>query len=132
MSKRILVIDDDEATRKLFVAALKDTEFTVDTAESGEEGLRMKQEGDYDLIFLDYKMPGINGVETLRRIRRTDRETPIYIFTAFHEDFLSELSIAQAESLKFEVLKKPLGAELIVKLAELILTQQKTEMPSNV
>lgn len=130
MSKRILVVDDDEATRKLFITALRNTEFKVDTAESGETALKMKQHADYDLIFLDFKMPGINGAETLREMRKTDRETPIYIFTAFHEDFLDELKIARTESLEFEVLKKPLGAELIVKLAELILKlPEKAEEP---
>ena len=74
MSKRILVVDDDKATRMLFVAALKNSEFKVDTAESGEIALQMKKDADYDLIFLDFKMPGINGAETLRQMRKTDAD----------------------------------------------------------
>ena len=121
MSKRILVIDDEEGTRMSFILALRDTEFEVDTAESGEKGLEMKNNAEYDLIFLDLKMPGMNGVETLRQIRKTDKDVPIYIFTAFHKEFLDELKIAQKELLTFEILKKPVGTELIVTLAELIL-----------
>lgn len=121
MSKRILVIDDEEGTRMSFVLALRDTEFEVDTAESGEKALEMKKNTKYDLIFLDLKMPGMNGVETLRELRKTDQDVPIYIFTAFHKEFLDELKIAQREMLKFEVLKKPIGSDLIITLAELIL-----------
>ncbi len=123
MSKRVLVIDDEEAVRASFILALGDAGFEVDTAESGEKGLQMKKDAEYDLIFLDLKMPGMNGVETLRQIRKTDKKVPIYIFTAFHKEFFEELKIARKEMLSFEVLKKPIGADLIVMLTKLILEQ---------
>ncbi len=123
MSERILVIDDEEAVRMSFTLALEDAGFRVDTAESGEKGLQMKKGAEYDLIFLDLKMPGMNGVETLRQIRKTDKRVPIYIFTAFHKEFLEELKIARKENLSFEVLKKPISADLIVMVTKLILGQ---------
>ena len=113
MSERILVIDDEEAVRMSFTSALEDTGFEVDTAESGEKGLQMKKDAEYDLIFLDLKMPGMNGVETLRQIRKTDKKVPVYIFTAFHKEFFEELKIARKEGLGFEVLKKPVSNEEI-------------------
>jgi len=121
MSKRILVIDDEEATRMSFTLALEDTGFKVDTAESGEKGLQMKKDAEYDLIFLDLKMPGMNGVQTLREIRKTDKEVPVYIVTAFHKEFFEKLKIARKEGLDFEVLKKPIGNEEIVLLTKSIL-----------
>ena len=121
MSKRILVIDDEEAARMSFTLALEDTGFEVDTAESGEMGLQMKRDAEYDLIFLDLKMPGINGVQTLREIRKTDKEVPVYIVTAFHKEFFERLKIARRERLDFEVLKKPIGNEEIVLLTKSIL-----------
>ena len=123
MSQRILVIDDEEAVRTSFTLALGDAGFEVDTAESGEKGLQMKKDTEYDLIFLDLKMPGMNGVETLRQIRKTDKRVPIYIFTAFHKEFFEELKIARKEMLSFEILKKPIGTDLIVTLTKLILGQ---------
>ncbi len=125
MSQRILVIDDEEAVGTSFTLALGDAGFEVDTAESGEKGLQMKKDKDteYDLIFLDLKMPGMNGVETLRQIRKTDKRVPVYIFTAFHKEFLEELKIARKEMLSFEILKKPIGTDLIVMLTKLILGQ---------
>jgi DNA-binding response OmpR family regulator len=121
MSKRILIIDDDLAIRKSFVLALEDTGFLVDTAESGEKGIEMQARDSYQLIFLDLKMPGMNGVETLRKIRANDTEIPVYIITAFHNEFLGELREVQTDGIVFELLRKPLDSAQIVKVTEDIL-----------
>ncbi len=70
MGKHILVIDDDEAIRGSFQLALEDTDYNVDTSESAKEGIEKVQSKKYDLIFLDLKMPGRSGIETLRRTPR--------------------------------------------------------------
>jgi DNA-binding response OmpR family regulator len=125
MSKRILVIDDDEAIRKSFLLALEDTGYAVDTAESGEKGIEQHGAMKYDLIFLDLKMPGLNGVQTLRKIREMDKDTPVYIITAFYGEFFQELRIAEEEGMKFEVMKKPIGGEQLVLVAQSILEGPK-------
>ena len=109
MSKRILVIDDDEAIRNSFTLALEDTGYQVDTAETGERGLEMEKNNKHDLIFLDLKMPGMNGVETLRGLRKIDKDVPIYIVTAFHQEFFDQLEGAGREGLDFGLVKKPIG-----------------------
>ncbi len=81
MTKKILIIDDEEAIRKSFLLSLEDTDYTVETAESGEIGIQKRREAIFDLIFLDLKMPGINGVETLFELRKIDQNVPIYIVT---------------------------------------------------
>lgn len=121
MDKRILVIDDDEAIRKSFVLTLEDEGYQVDTAESGERGLVMKRSSDYDLIFLDLKMPGMDGVETLRRLRKIDRDVPIYIITAFHREFFDRLKQAKEERIDFELLRKPIDSERLVLMVKSIL-----------
>lgn len=121
MSARILVIDDDLAIRKSFALALEDTDFTVDTAASGEQGVEMEGQNNYQLIFLDLKMPGLNGAETLRKIRETNTVTPIYIITAFHDEFFSQLKKAQNDGLYFELLRKPLDSEQIIMVTRGIL-----------
>ncbi len=121
MSKRILVIDDDEAIRKSFILTFEDAGYQIDTAESGEIGLGMRQKSKYDLIFLDLKMPGMNGVEVLRQLRKIDKEIPIYIITAFDREFFSQLKSAAEHGLDFEVLRKPVDSEQLVLMVESIL-----------
>ena len=121
MNKRILVIDDDEAIRKSFCLALEDTGYLVDTAESGERGIFTLTMRKFDLIFLDLNMPGINGVETLRRLRQINPGVPVYIVTAYHEGFMNELKGAAEKGIKFEVLQKPIGYEEMISVSKSVL-----------
>ena len=114
MRKRILVIDDDEAIRKSFLLALEDTTYVVDAAESGEKALEVAHDNKYGLIFLDLKMPGLDGVQTLRELRRIDNDVPIYIITAFYQEFLQKLKRAEEDSISFDVFQKPFSSEQIV------------------
>ena len=119
--KRILVIDDDEYIRKSFALALEDTPYKVDAAESGVKGIEMEQNNKYDLIFLDLKMPGLNGVETLREIRKMTKETPVYIVTAFYKEFFEGLKVVRDDGIDFDLLKKPIGGGEIVLVARGVL-----------
>jgi DNA-binding response OmpR family regulator len=121
MSKRILVIDDDEAIRKSFTLALMRSGYEVETAESGESGIEKAGSGRYDLIYLDLKMPGLNGIETLRELRNRDRDIPIYIVTAFYDEFFQRLQEATRDGIDFEVLRKPLGGDQIAAITRSIL-----------
>ncbi|MEE9400487.1 MAG: response regulator [Dehalococcoidia bacterium] len=121
MSKRILVIDDDEFVRKSFTLALSGSGYEVDTAESGEKGIEKAGNERYDLIYLDLKMPGLNGVETLRELRKRDRDIPIYIVTAFYGEFFEELQEAINDGLDFEVLTKALSSAQITGITKGIL-----------
>ncbi len=121
MNKRVLVIDDDLAIRKSLALTLEDADCQVDTAESGEEGIDKASNTKYDLIFLDLKMPGINGVETLIRLRDDGHKMPIYIITAFHEEFMDQLRVAADEGYEFEVMQKPIMSEDLVRITKAIL-----------
>lgn len=120
-SKRILVIDDEEAVRKSFVLALEETGYQVDTTASGEEGIRLWKKDPYDLVFLDLKMPGMDGVETLRALRSMDSTVPIYIITAFYGEFFEQLKIAEKENMEFDIMRKPIGGDGIRLVAKSIL-----------
>ncbi len=121
MSKRVLVIDDEAAIRKSFSLALEETGYWVDAAECGEAGIEMEKGRPYDLIFLDLKMPGINGVETLRELRKLDTEVPIYIVTAFYGEFFDQLRSVEKDGISFEVMKKPIGTDEIALVTRSVL-----------
>lgn len=121
MCKRILVIDDEESIRKSFVLAFEGAGYTVDAADSGEKGIEMGQRDKYGLIFLDLKMPGMDGVEVLRELRKTDKDTPVYVVTAFYREFLNQLIGAKEEGIDFEVLRKPVDSEQLILIVRGIL-----------
>jgi len=81
----------------------------------------MEKKEPYDLIFLDLKMPGMNGVETLRELRKLDMDVPVYIITAFYGEFFDQLRTAEKDAISFEVMKKPVGADQISLVARSIL-----------
>ena len=102
--KRILVIDDEEYILDVFKATLEDEGHVVDTAGNGAEGLGYLIKQDYDLIFLDLKMPGIDGAETLREMRKVNRKLPIVIVTGFPDSDLMEKAVQHGP---LAILNKP-------------------------
>ena len=121
MTKRIIVIDDEVAIRKSFELALEDSGYDVNTVSSGKEGLEMLRSESCDLVFLDLKMPGMNGVETLREIRKLNKNIPVYIVTAFYGEFFEELKHIAEQGTEFEVLNKPVDGDTILTLCRSVL-----------
>ncbi len=121
MQSHILVIDDDSSVRLAFELALEDSGYAVTTAASGEEGIRLFKDNSFHLVFLDLKMPGMNGIEVLKEIRKVDKDVPVYIVTAFYGEFFSDLKQLVADGVHFEVLRKPVGTEEILLLSRSIL-----------
>ena len=120
MSINILVIDDEEVIRKSFILALEGTDYNVETAESGEQGIEKARETKFHLIFLDLRMPGLDGVETLRELWRMGQTAPIYITTAFYDDFLDRLQSATDDAISFYLLKKPVDGDEIRSMAQVL------------
>jgi CheY-like chemotaxis protein len=123
MAKLILVIDDEEAVRDAFQLALEDFDYRVELASSGEQGVRKARAERPDLVFLDLKMPGMDGVQTLRQLLTLYPELPVYIVTAFAQEFMEPLSAASAAGLFFQVAQKPLGMNEIQLIAKATLDQ---------
>lgn len=115
--KRVLVIDDDEAVRDSFELALDDAGYEMDVADSGEKGLSLAASKKPDIVFLDLKMPGLDGVDVLRGIHEIDSSIPVYIVTAFHQEYFSRLNEATKDGIEFELARKPLSGEQIRMIA---------------
>jgi len=119
--KRILVIDDDSAVRDAFRLALRKGPYTLLEADNGETGASLAVAEDVDLVYLDLRMPGIDGVETLRRIRAAKPDLTVYIATAFHRELFDDLVTARGEGLEFELLRKPLRRQQILDITNGVL-----------
>lgn len=83
--RRILVVEDNPLNLKLVRDVLQFAGYDVVEAQSGEEGLRVAQQDPPDLVLMDLQLPGIDGIETLRRLREGSlgRDVPVVAVTAF-------------------------------------------------
>ena len=80
----ILVVDDDKNTRRLLTAVLEAENYSVSTAENGEEALAVLDKTQVDLIVLDIMMPRMDGYELTTLLRETNNDLPILMLTAKH------------------------------------------------
>jgi DNA-binding response OmpR family regulator len=80
--KSILVVDDEKNIRTTIIKSLNPTDYIVHTAVNGEQALTKMDEEEFDLVFLDLTMPGLNGMEVLHRIRRSRPGTEVIMITA--------------------------------------------------
>ena len=83
---RILLVDDNTMNRRVFTALLKQTQMVIDEADGGQKAVDMAAERYYDIIFMDHMMPGMDGVEAMKRIKAIKdgpcADTPIIVLTA--------------------------------------------------
>jgi len=83
---QVLVIDDDAVVGRSFDRVLSDKGYEVSTALTGEEALKDMESTDYDVVFTDIKMPGMDGIEVAERIKAKCPWTPVVVITGFGTD----------------------------------------------
>ena len=79
---RVLVAEDDSGLRLILERGLRENGYTVDTVVNGEEALRFLRTYDYEVAVLDWRMPGVSGVDVVHELRRTHSALPILMLTA--------------------------------------------------
>jgi DNA-binding NtrC family response regulator len=115
MSRRILVVDDDASIRETFEHHLTRSGHQVATAASAEEALGRLAELDPALVITDLRMPGMDGLELLRRVREATPDIDVLVITA-HEDMRSAMEAMKAGA--YDYLVKPLDLDQIDLLIE--------------
>ena len=101
---RVLVVDDERPTRLLMEKELPRAGYLVTSAESGEEALEHLRTRDFDVVLLDLKMPGIGGMEALRRIRDSGASAEVVVLTG-HPDVESAIQAMKLGA--YDYLTKP-------------------------
>ena len=115
-SPRILIVDDDAGQRSLLNSFLKSQGFDTETADSGERALETLRGGEFQMMISDVRMPGISGLETLRRARELNATLPVLLVTAY-TDIRDAVGAMRDGAVNY--LAKPID------LDELLLTIQK-------
>ena len=81
--RKILIVDDEPDFLEVMLVRLEASGYEVMVVSNGEDALKKIKKDKPDAVLLDILMPGIDGLEVLKRIRKTDESLPVYIITAF-------------------------------------------------
>ena len=123
-SGHILIIDDEAALRQTLARVLQQAGFEVTTAENGEQGLDFLKTTDFNMVFMDLRMPGLAGLEVLKLIHASHPSLPVVLFTA-QPDLNSAVEALRNGATDY--LLKPLKPQAIIERAQTILANQKKE-----
>jgi two-component system, response regulator, stage 0 sporulation protein F len=94
---RILLVDDEENIRFLFREELEEEGYQIDLASNGFEAIEKVKSSKFDLVVMDIKMPGMDGIQALNEIKNIDKDLPVILCSAygeFKQDFSSWISDA--------------------------------------
>jgi two-component system response regulator (stage 0 sporulation protein F) len=116
-SKRILVVDDDQGILDSFEVLLGDR-YDLIKADNGYEALRIIESDPPQLMFLDIKMPGLNGLDLLKRLRKNQKQVEVVIITAICQEGIEE----EAKSFgAIDYLEKPFDIFEVERIASQLL-----------
>jgi two-component system nitrogen regulation response regulator NtrX len=105
---RILIVDDEGGIRRSLKGVFEDEGYQAEVAASGEECLESLRRGGFDLVLLDVWLPGIDGIETLKRIRRIDPDTAVIMISG-HGTIAT--AVAATKLGAFDFIEKPLSID---------------------
>lgn len=123
---RILLIEDETAIANFIKDGLEEEGFAVDVAENGKKGLQTALEnlGEYDLLLLDWMLPGMSGIEICRAIRKENQDLPIIFLTA--KDTVDDAVFA-LETGANDFIRKPFSFEEMLARIRVLLRNKKGE-----
>jgi len=119
---RILVVDDRFADRETLKVILEDKGYRVATANDGAEAIEAAKEKHYDIIFLDIKLPDIDGVQTFMQVKKINPTATVIMMTGYAEEDLVKRAVSAGA---YTCLYKPFDVEKVITLVETIAEEKK-------
>jgi len=120
--EKILVVDDDDLSRGYLSEALQRNGYSVDNASDGQEAVGMTDKQNYDMIFLDMRMPRMGGMKVLERVKKTSKETTVVIMTAYGS---IESAVEAMQKGAYDYIIKPFSVDNIELLLKRVQERQK-------
>ncbi|MGB8955298.1 MAG: response regulator [Tumebacillaceae bacterium] len=124
MAIRILLAEDEDVLRMLVVDSLEDEGYEIDEAVDGVEAFEKIQENDYDLILLDYMMPGMTGVEVVEKTRMLPGKQDVKIMMLTAKSQKSDQDLVRKAGVNY-FLAKPFSPMELMHLVGEIVHEQK-------
>lgn len=122
--EKILIIDDEAGIRSSLRGILEDEDYTIKTAPAAEEALELLRKQDFSLILLDIWLPGMNGIELLKKIKAMNENSQVVMISG-HGTI--ETAVAATKLGAYDFLEKPLSLEKVVLTVKNALRQKKLE-----
>src|SRR2546428_8123460 len=126
---RILIVDDEPGIRQSLKGVFDDEGFATETVSSGEECLKKIEQDLYDLVLLDIWLPGIDGLETLRRLREISPRTHVIMISG-HATIATAVSATKLGA--YDFIEKPLSLEHTLLTARNALSHRRLEQANDV
>jgi len=120
--EKILVVDDDDLSRGYLSEALQRNGYSVDNASDGQEAVGLTDKQNYDMIFLDMRMPRMGGMKVLERVKKTSKETTVVIMTAYGS---IESAVEAMQKGAYDYIIKPFSVDNIELLLKRVQERQK-------
>jgi len=115
---KILIAEDEKAQRELLEGFLKKEGFSVEAASNGRQAIEKIERDFFDIAFLDYKMPELDGLQTLREIRKRFPDLPVVMMTAYGT---VEIAVASMKEGALDYLTKPIDLEELLLIIQKVL-----------
>ncbi|HEY9074774.1 MAG TPA: sigma-54 dependent transcriptional regulator [Desulfobaccales bacterium] len=122
---RVLIVDDDRDIGLLLSALMTKERLACQVAHDGETALKLVPEGRPDLLLVDVKMPGIDGMEVLKRVREMDPSLPVVLITAYAE---IPASVAAMRAGAFDYLAKPFDHSEVIRVVRAALGERRRRL----
>jgi two-component system nitrogen regulation response regulator NtrX len=126
---RILIVDDEPGIRQSLKGVLEDEGFTTEAVSSGEECLKKVDQNSYDLVLLDIWLPGIDGLETLRRLKERASQTHVIMISG-HATIATAVSATKLGA--YDFIEKPLSLEHTLLIVRNALSLRRLEQANEV
>ena len=118
----ILVVDDQFGDRETLKTILEDKGYKVATATDGTQAVRLVQEEHFDIIFLDCKLPGMDGVETFERVKKIDPKAVVIMMTGYTEEDMVNRAISGGA---YTCIYKPFAMDKVIEIVDNIAKKGK-------
>ena len=122
---RILIVDDDETVRRAFERILSTDHCDVESASGGRDALQRMAQQAFDVVLLDLRMPGMDGLSVLREIKRMHPDCEVVVITGFPELESAKQSVALGA---YDYLAKPVGPQDVIQAANAAMLHKRWAM----
>jgi len=119
---RILIVDDDDVVRRSYLRSLKGTSCQVAAARDGEEALQTMEQNPFDVVLLDMRMPGQDGLSVLRTIKQKWPESEVVIITGYPTVDSAKEAVRLGA---YDYVAKPVGPQDVINVADGAMTRKQ-------